>query len=325
MERQSLYQATMLPDKSDCSFNPQRFAHQAMATVFEIYCMHEDRRYAEQAAQAAFDLVDRLETELTCHRENSDISRINNLQPGEIAVVGSWTMECLQLAQHFFYQSNGAFDISLGSGIDAMELIPEDFSVRRHSDKMQLDLGGIGKGYAVDRAGELLEEWEVCQSLLHAGFSSVLALDAPPQHDGWSMTISLPASKSTPSSVLARFVGRRQAWSASGTQKKDHIINPKTGLPVRNRPAVWVSGSLVALCAACVPEKTGEDSSNLADGLAVADSPAAAAEALSTAFMILSPEEIAEYCQKHAGIEVWLLTPHPTDASAPPSLLHYPQ
>ena len=40
---------------------------------------------------------------------------------------------------------------------------------------------------------------------------------------------------------------RRQAWSASGIRKKDHILDPRAGLPVRNRPAAWVSGSLESL------------------------------------------------------------------------------
>ena len=58
-----------------------RFSHAAMATVFEVHCVHADARYAAQAAQAAFDLVDRLEQELSRFVENSDISRINHLVP----------------------------------------------------------------------------------------------------------------------------------------------------------------------------------------------------------------------------------------------------
>ena len=56
-----------------------RFSHQAMATTFEVFIVHGDARYAEQAAWAAFDELDRLEAELSRFIENSDISRINNL------------------------------------------------------------------------------------------------------------------------------------------------------------------------------------------------------------------------------------------------------
>ena len=80
---------------------------------------------------------------------------------------------------------------------------------------MRLDLGGIGKGYAVDRVAELLEEWEIRHALVHGGFSSVLALAAPPERDGWPLTLSSPGAEPE---VLAR-VSARQAFSASGTRK----------------------------------------------------------------------------------------------------------
>ena len=56
----------------------------------------------------------------------------------------------------------------------------------------RLDLGGIGKGYAVDRMAEVLEEWEIPRALVHGGYSSVLALEAPPDRDGWPLTLSAP-------------------------------------------------------------------------------------------------------------------------------------
>ena len=56
-----------------------------MATVFEVYAVHPDERYAAQAAQAAFELVDRLERELSRFRSNSDIARVNHLAAGESA------------------------------------------------------------------------------------------------------------------------------------------------------------------------------------------------------------------------------------------------
>jgi thiamine biosynthesis lipoprotein len=285
-----------------------------MATVFEIICVHEDRVYAEQAAHAAFDLIDRLESDLTCHRSSSDISRINRLKPAEDAAVGMWTMECLLLARRFYAETRGAFDISLGSGFEALEMIPSDSRVRVHSAEVSLDLGGIGKGYALDRAGELLQEWEIDRALVHGGFSSVLALDPPPDREGWPLTISLPGA----SAVLARVVARRSVWSASGIRKKDHIVDPRTGLSVRNRPAAWVSGSIQALSAACrarnltVPGGISE----------TRDSPAAAAEALSTAFMIMPMEEIASYCLRYAGVEARLLISDPSGASISPVLVH---
>lgn len=284
-----------------------------MATVFEIICVHENRSYAEQAARAAFDLIDRLESELTCHRSSSDISRINRLEAGEDTSVGMWTMECLLLARHFYAETRGAFDISLGSGLEAVEMIPAESRARVHAEKVRLDLGGIGKGYAIDRAGELLQEWEIDRALVHGGFSSVLVLDAPPGREGWPLTISLPGA----AVVLARVVARRQAWSASGICKKDHIVDPRTGLSVRNRPAAWVSGSMESLSAVC-------RGCNLAVPAGISetrDSPAAVAEALSTAFMIMPLEEIASYCLQHAGVEARLLISDPSSASTSPVMV----
>ena len=310
----------MLRGDPDDLAGTHRFAHKAMATVFEIVCAHEDREYAGQAAQAAFDLIDRVETDLTCHRSSSDISRINRLKPGETTPVGLWTMDCLLIARHFYRATGGAFDISMGSGLEHVGLIPAESAVRIHAGGVQLDLGGIGKGYAVDRAGELLEEWEVRQALVHGGFSSVLALDAPPDRGGWPLTISLPTAD--PACVLARVEARRQSWSASGIRKKDHIVDPRTGVPVRNRSAVWVSGRLESLASVYRRE---EEEGAAAAMFETGASPSAVAEALSTAFMILSFEEIAALCLKHPGIEARVVIPDPSKPSAQYLLVSFGQ
>ena len=100
----------------------RRFAHQAMATEFEIFCVHADGDYAQQACWAAFDLLDRLEDELSRFIPNSDIARINRLAAGETARVSRWTMECLAIALAAYAETAGAFDISLGSGLRAFSL-----------------------------------------------------------------------------------------------------------------------------------------------------------------------------------------------------------
>lgn len=288
-----------------------RFAHEAMATVFEIVCVHEDRAYAEQAAAAAFDMIDRLEMDLTCHRSSSDIARINRLRRGEAAPVGLWTMDCLLISRHFYEETGGAFDISLGSGMEAVELAPADCMVCVHRDNIRLDLGGIGKGYAVDRAADLLLEWDVTRVLIHGGCSSVLALEPPPGLAGWPLTISIPGG----AGVLEHITARSQVWSASGIQKKDHIIDPRTGFPVRDRPGVWVSGSLEALGETCAALCSRD--------VEAGKSPSAAAEALSTAFMVMPWGEIEDCCRRHPGVEARILVPDPSNPGAAPSMRHF--
>ena len=272
-----------------------RFSHQAMNAVFEIVCTHADPTYARQAAWAAFDVAGRLEQELSRFIENSDISRINSLAAGESVRVNRWTMECLQLARLAWAETAGAFDISLGSGLDTLSLDPPRLEVRATAAGVRLDLGGIGKGYAVDRMAEVLTEWGVERAVLHGGFSSVLALEAPVGCEGWPLTMSVCDA--------AVIQAKWRAFSASGTQKGDHIVDPRTGQPVRCRRAAWASAaasSLAEFCrkARCVP-----------GAAAISQSPAAAVEAFSTAFLILDAREIQDCCRRYPGLEAWTLEP----------------
>ena len=210
-----------------------RFSHEAMATVFEIHCDHADARYAGQAAVEAFALVDRLEQQLSRFVGNSDVSRVNALAAGEATRVSPWTLECLEIALRMHEVTGGAFDVSLGSGLEGLELDPEEFAVRAGADGIRVDLGGIGKGYAVDRVAELLEEWGIPRALVHGGFSSVRALDAPADADGWALALRAPGPGDTP--VLARLSAVQRSLSASGTQKGAHIRDPRSGSPAPSR------------------------------------------------------------------------------------------
>jgi thiamine biosynthesis lipoprotein len=260
-----------------------------MATVYEVYAVHPDEGYAAQAAQAAFDLVDRLERELSRFLPNSDIARINYLAAGERARVTPTTMECLVIARHMFELTEGAFDVSIGTGLPSLELDADACEVGASVAGVRVDLGGIGKGYAVDLVAELLEDWELPRALVHGGFSSVLALDPPPGQDGWPLTLSDPGR---PTRVLARLSARQTALGASGVRKKDHIVDPRTGAPVRGRLATW----------AAVPRPAA---SPAADGPRVAA--AAVTDGLTTALMLLDPARIEALCQRSPGLAAWIL------------------
>lgn len=280
-----------------------RFQHTAMATQFEIRCTHPDEHYARQAARAAFEVVDRLEQQLSRFVENSDISRINHLAEGESTIISSETMECLRLARLMYMETDGAFDISLGTGFGSLELVPDEFLVKagppslsalrraRQSDEVRLDLGAIGKGYAVDRVADVLEDWEVDQVLIDAGYSSVLALEPPAGEEEWPLTLSEPGVTGV---VLGRIAARQRALGASGIQKGDHIVNPRDGAPVRSRQAAWVSAPRQVLA------EIGREAGVEASATAVAD-------ALSTAFMINQVGDIEAYCLKRPEVEAWVL------------------
>jgi len=288
-----------------------RFAHEAMATVFEVLCIHDDAAYARQAAQAAFDLVDRLELEQSRFLSNSDVSRVNSLAAGQATRVSPSAMECLEIAWRMHALTGGAFDISIGSGLERLELVPDEFAVRAHGEGARLDLGGIGKGYAVDRMGELLEEWEIGSALIHGGFSSVLAREAPPGRDGWPLTLSAPGPGD--GQVLARISARHRALSASGTRKGTHIQDPLAGRPVDGRTA-WTALSCSAGTAEAAKREWDE----------AVRSPAAVAEALSTAFMILPVEGVEELCGRWPGLEAWLIRESPEGDRPGAAPVHLP-
>ena len=271
-----------------------RFSHEAMATTFELLIVHEDKRYAGQAAVAAFDQVDRLELELSRFLENSDITRINNLPANQPLQLGLDTFECLKIAEKVYGDTNGAFDITIGTllkcwrnddgsprkpspkeidiarmhtGMNLLQLNEAEHTIMLSASPVQIDLGGVGKGYAVDRVAELLREWCIDVALISGGYSSVLALDAPPGKKGWPLTMTNPSGSRE---ILARPFLKNGALSGSGVQKGGHIIDPRTAQAVKGRCAAWSSA----------PD-------------------AATADALSTAFMIMDLDEIEKYCSKH--------------------------
>lgn len=276
-----------------------RFTHFAMATEFEIYISGVDPVYAAQASQAAFGELDRLENELSRFLPNSDISRINHLQPGQQIVVGLDTMFCIEACFSLYLQTKGAFDVSTGAlyhcwlnsdktlrspscaeiglagqltGLHHLFFNKETMSVAVDVAGLQIDLGAFGKGYAVDRMVLVLKEWDIPAALVHGGTSSAYAYGGP---EGWLLTISHPSDHSL---ILCSVSVQEMALSGSGVQKGLHIIDPRQGQPVQDRPAAWV----------LAPD-------------------AATSDALSTAFMVMSETEIGEYCQHHPELAAALL------------------
>jgi len=184
------------------------FSHEAMATVYELYIVDEDKDYARAGAQAAFAEVDRLELEMSRFLSNSDISRLNAAEVGETVDLGLDTFECLRRAREMHEKTGGAFDISVGAlyacwldedrrlcqpsedeieqaheltGMKHLEIDDEDFCAKVLTDGVQFDLGGIGKGFAAEKVAELLREWSLEQSLVLAGASSVARTGPSPR------------------------------------------------------------------------------------------------------------------------------------------------
>ena len=245
-----------------------RFNHKAMATEWAIWISHGDAIYAGQAAWEAFLLLERLEAELSRFNPNSDIARLNLLKPGEFLSLGAEAFGCLQQARALFKASGGAFDVTAGPlkdhykenvslhrrlagrfravrqpvGMEYLHLEDETLGVWREIG-VEVDLGAIGKGYAVDRMVELLQEWELSDFLVHGGASSVAARGHAPGQSGWPVTMRHPHDGGR---VLAQFPLADQPLGASGVTRGSPIIDPHRRRPARTPLAVWVAASSAA-------------------------------------------------------------------------------
>jgi len=250
------------------------FNHHAMATQFQVRIAGEEKTYAAQTAQAAFALVDELESRLSRFRANSEISQIAQLSPGDKLRLSEPVFACLRLAQRMEFATRGAFSVTASALKNQptkplWALVENEFSIRCDSGKLEFDLGAIGKGFALDRMAEVLREWDCRAFLLVAGGSSILAGDAPSGTVGWDCGLGENNSA-------------RRHWLANGSLsgsglavKGEHIFDPRTGLSQSRRNRAW------ALTTS-----------------------AAESDALSTACMILAEREILDVLKRN---DDWLV------------------
>lgn len=273
-----------------------RFSIKAMATIFEIFIFHPDKIYAAQAADAAFMELDRLEQELSRFVENSEISRINSLTKFEKLTLSIDVFNCLEQCNQLYQDTKGAFDISTalltdlwrnrqklkGSkfrnedvqhvmkqlGLPWLQIDHSTHQATLMNEAIHIDLGGFGKGYAIDRMIVLLEEWGIKSGLIQGGRSTVCAFGIERDNQSWPLSISHPLDTNI---IIEKIDLSDRALSGSGLQKGQHIIDPRNGYPAENNLASWT----------IAPQ-------------------AATSDALSTAFMVMSIEQIEDYCLKHS-------------------------
>ncbi|MCX8089905.1 MAG: FAD:protein FMN transferase [Verrucomicrobiae bacterium] len=245
-------------------------ARRAMATRFELVLHGDDPVALRAAGEAALDEIDRLEDRLSLYRAGSEIAHVNARAAHEPVRVTAEVFALLEHAKHLHAETEGAFDITIaplvrcwgfmgGSGhlpapdalraarqcvgMHLVELDPERRTVRFGREGVMLDLGAIGKGYAIEQAVRLLREAGVSAALLHAGTSTVYGLGAPPDQDAWNVAIETPPATASiagfPTLPTVRLRDGALSVSAvwgrtfeSGGERFGHVIDPRSGQPV---------------------------------------------------------------------------------------------
>jgi thiamine biosynthesis lipoprotein len=299
-------------------------ARHAMATRFEIVLHGNDPVSLRAAGEEALDEIDRLEARLSLFRPSSEVAHLNARAAYESVRITPSLFALLQHAQKLHQETSGVFDITIaplvrawgfmgGSGhvpkpqdlaeaqarvgMHLVHLNPKEFSVEFEREGVMLDLGAIGKGYAIDRAAELLHEAGVESALLHGGTSTIYAIGGPPDANSWRIAIADPrntkdsfwtweqsGAKQESGPPLTLVDLRDQSLSVSAVwgkcfqangQNFGHILDPRTGLPV--------TGAL--LSAVILPSATETD-------------------ALSTALLILGTKGHEQITRLRAGMRM---------------------
>jgi thiamine biosynthesis lipoprotein len=295
-----------------------RLGWRAMATTFELL-LPADAPAGVAAGREAFDLLDALEEQLSAYRETSEVCRLNRRAHRHAVRVEPRLFALLQEAARVHAETGGAFDITAGAlskawgffrgprrvpgasehaaalarvGMQYVELDPQRLTVRLGRPGLELNLGSIGKGYALDRLGELLAaRWNLSTLLLHGGSSSVYARGNPHgDGQGWRVRIRHPWDAGR---VLAEVRLRDRALGTSAAtfqhleyqgKKLGHVLDPRTGWPAEGLASV----SVVAPTAA-------------------------EADALSTAFFVAGAETARRYCEAHPNVGAVLLAEDSTE------------
>jgi FAD:protein FMN transferase len=285
----------------------------SMACVYAIDAYGPDAAALPRILDEAFDEVDRIDRLMSHYKADSPLSRINREAARHPVTVEPELFDFIADAMRYNRESAGAFDITVGplmkawgffGGEGRMPSDDELAAARRHvgaahvvlnaAEKtiafdepgVELDLGGIAKGYAVDRVVGLLKQRQIAAALVSAGGSTIYGLGAPPGRSGWDVMIQDPVdSRKAALTVTLKdravsIAGRSEKWFESGGVRYSHIMDPRTGRPVQRVISV-----------------------------AVLANSGTAGDALDDAFFVMGPERSRAYLDKLTGTEAFFFLP----------------
>lgn len=270
--------------------------HLAMATQFEITLYGENELHLSTVAEEVMREIDRLEAQLSFYRADSDVRQINAYAAYQPVSLDPRVYRLLERAQELNKVTQGTFDITVAPlmrcwgfvgasgqmptpeaveaaraivGMDHVILDPDEYTVAFNREGVEIELGAIGKGYAIEQCVEMLREYEIKSALLHGGTSAVYALGAPPDADAWKVALQKPFMSQKEQAEIEQIEQvkheeeKKQAesgkevdepegnyltvvemrdvslsvsaphgkWFASQGRRYGHVIDPRTGYP----------------------------------------------------------------------------------------------
>jgi len=293
-----------------------REARKAMGTRWEVVVPGEDRARLRGAAEEALDEVERLEAQLSKFKYESEVFGINQRAAQEAVRVEPRLFTLLRTSIEISQATGGAFDLTVGPLLRAWGFVggggqlpaPEAIAAARElvgwelvelddaattvhflREGVSLDLGAIGKGYAIDRSLALMEDAGIDCALIHGGTSTVFGLGAPPGAEGWRVALRDPRGDEQQS--FGELLLRDRALSLSGPHNKafragdrlyGHVLDPRTGEPTQ--------GALLAA--------VGHTSATLTD-------------ALSTALLVLGAEGLVPLAAEYPDADLLVVEATP--------------
>lgn len=246
----------------------------AMGSTFSIAAWGSDRGTLAAAVESALEEARRLDRLLSNYRPESEWSAVNRAAGSRDIQVSQELFDLLAACVHYSEQSEGTFDITVGPlmriwgfykgsgrmphrsevraalgriGYKNLKLDSTSRTVRFAKADLELDPGGIGKGYAVDKMAEILRAAKISGALINAGGSSMYGLNAPPEDSrGWKVIVRDPKDANR---HVAEIYLKNQSMATSGNYEKffragrriySHIMDPRTGYPAEGMYSVSV-------------------------------------------------------------------------------------
>lgn len=294
---------------------PYSRSEKAMGTnaIISVFDSKLNRAVIKRAVDEAFGEMERVDLSMSNYRGDSEVSRINNLKVGEEIKVSNETMDVLFRSQQISRISNGAFDITVlplmklwgfysKSGRDARPtdreiegvlgdvgytkiILGKENKVTKGREGVKIDLGGIAKGYAVDRAVQRLKFYGIRSAMVEAG-GDFLCLGTKPNRKAWRIAIQHPRDKHKTIAILEvancaiATSGDYENYDIIESRRYSHIIDPRTGLPKADVPA----------------------------SVTVVAKDAATADGLATAIFVLGPDKGMDLAERLSDVDAVIIS-----------------